>query len=244
MADDAIFERAQFVVDGERRIRENELDTEIAVEQKKRQIRETQMEAEASLRRKKHELESATWRPASTRGGAQGILEKKAANLRMLAERRPPREASWRHSGPPIRASCRSCRIRHGAGQLIAQAFGGIAERAERSASSTFLPTCSQPARERPASERPPRRRLVPNADASRAGDAPYAARRTAGAAQTLSQARYVVERLGGDFADYQASTRPTGSPAHGSWSCSPAMALPGRRPDARSELRLRVDDW
>src|SRR5690349_21413356 len=54
-ADDAVFERRNSAVDGERRIRENELSTEIAVEQKKRQIRETQLEAEASLHAKRHD---------------------------------------------------------------------------------------------------------------------------------------------------------------------------------------------
>src|SRR6267154_459476 len=55
-ADEAIFARRNAAVENERAIKQSELDTEIAVEQKKRTIRETQMEAEASIRRKKNEL--------------------------------------------------------------------------------------------------------------------------------------------------------------------------------------------
>lgn len=58
-ADEAIYARRNAAVEQERAIKENELNTEIAVENKKRQIRETQMEAEKSVQQKKHELEEA-----------------------------------------------------------------------------------------------------------------------------------------------------------------------------------------
>src|SRR5258705_8634246 len=48
-ADEAIYARRNSAVEQERAIKENELNTEIAVENKKRQIRETQMEAERSV---------------------------------------------------------------------------------------------------------------------------------------------------------------------------------------------------
>lgn len=51
-ADQAIYSRRNAAVEQERAIRENELDTEIAVEQKQRQVRETQMEAERSIKEK------------------------------------------------------------------------------------------------------------------------------------------------------------------------------------------------
>src|SRR5437660_11851099 len=44
-------------VEQQRAIKENELNTEIAVENKKRQIRETQMEAERAVQEKKHVVE-------------------------------------------------------------------------------------------------------------------------------------------------------------------------------------------
>jgi len=58
-ADDAIYSRRNASVEQERVIKENELNTEIAVEQKKRQIKETQKEAEKSVQRKEHEIQNA-----------------------------------------------------------------------------------------------------------------------------------------------------------------------------------------
>lgn len=58
-ADEAIYSRRNAAVEQERNIKENELNTEIAVENKKRQIRETQMDAEKSVQQKKRELEES-----------------------------------------------------------------------------------------------------------------------------------------------------------------------------------------
>jgi len=58
-ADEAIYSRRNSAVEQERAIKENELNTEIAVENKKRQIRETQMEAERSVQEKQHQLQQA-----------------------------------------------------------------------------------------------------------------------------------------------------------------------------------------
>ena len=56
-ADEAIYARRNSAVEQERAIKENELNTEIAVENKKRQIRETQMEAERAVQEKRHVVE-------------------------------------------------------------------------------------------------------------------------------------------------------------------------------------------
>jgi hypothetical protein len=56
-ADEAIYARRNSAVEQERAIKENELNTEIAVENKKRQIRETQMEAERSVQEKEHQVQ-------------------------------------------------------------------------------------------------------------------------------------------------------------------------------------------
>jgi SPFH domain / Band 7 family len=53
-ADEAVYARRNSAVEQERAIKENELKTEIAVENKKREIRETQMEAERAVQEKKH----------------------------------------------------------------------------------------------------------------------------------------------------------------------------------------------
>jgi hypothetical protein len=58
-ADQAIYARRNAAVEQERAIKENELNTEIAVENKKRQIREAQMDAERAVQEKKRQLQEA-----------------------------------------------------------------------------------------------------------------------------------------------------------------------------------------
>lgn len=58
-ADTAIYQRRNFAVEQERGIKENELQTEIAVEEKQRQIRETQMNAEIAVQEKQKLVEEA-----------------------------------------------------------------------------------------------------------------------------------------------------------------------------------------
>jgi len=55
-ADDALYERRNASIEQERRVKENELSTEIAVETKKKQIRETQLDAERTVNRKRNEM--------------------------------------------------------------------------------------------------------------------------------------------------------------------------------------------
>lgn len=56
-ADEAIYARRNSAVEQERSIKENELSTEIAVENKKRQIKEAQMEADRSVRERRRQIE-------------------------------------------------------------------------------------------------------------------------------------------------------------------------------------------
>jgi SPFH domain / Band 7 family len=53
-ADEAVYARRNSAVEQERAIKENELNTDIAVENKKRQIRETQMEANRAVQEKEN----------------------------------------------------------------------------------------------------------------------------------------------------------------------------------------------
>ncbi|OAA83968.1 SPFH domain-containing protein [Clostridium ljungdahlii] len=55
-ADEAIYERRNASIEQERRVKENEYNTEIAVENKKKQVRETQLEAERTFQQKQNEL--------------------------------------------------------------------------------------------------------------------------------------------------------------------------------------------
>lgn len=56
-ADDAVYVRRNAAIEQERAVKENELNTEIAVETKKRQIRETQMEAEKAVLEKRQQIQ-------------------------------------------------------------------------------------------------------------------------------------------------------------------------------------------
>lgn len=58
ISDDAVYERRNASIEQERRVMENEYNTEIAVENKHRQVRETKLDAEQAEMRKKNELKS------------------------------------------------------------------------------------------------------------------------------------------------------------------------------------------
>jgi hypothetical protein len=73
-------------VEQERGIKENELNTEIAVENKKRQIREAQMDAEKSVQQKQRELREAEM-------AAKIALEEKNKELVALATANAREEA-------------------------------------------------------------------------------------------------------------------------------------------------------
>ena len=58
-ADDAIYQRRNFAVEQERKIKENELQTQISIEEKNRLIREEQMNAEIAVQEKQQVIEEA-----------------------------------------------------------------------------------------------------------------------------------------------------------------------------------------
>lgn len=134
-ADDAIFLRRNAAVNNERAIRESELDTEVAVEQKRRQIRETQMEAEASLREKKAQLRLADMETdISVETRRTDFVARNAQNTRALAEAEAHRVAAVMDAlqKTDVRVIQALAAAGMAPGQLIAQAFGGLAERAEK----------------------------------------------------------------------------------------------------------------
>jgi len=59
-ADEAIYMRRNAAVEQERAIKENELNTEIAVENKRRQVREAEMDAKRAVHAKQQEIERAS----------------------------------------------------------------------------------------------------------------------------------------------------------------------------------------
>lgn len=55
-ADEAIYERRNASIEQERKVKENEFNTEIAIENKKKQVKETQLEAERAVQQKQNQL--------------------------------------------------------------------------------------------------------------------------------------------------------------------------------------------
>lgn len=134
-ADDAIYARRNAAVENERAIRESELDTEVAVELKQRTIRETRMAAEASLREKEAALKASDLEARiALEGRRKEFVGLEADNTRTSAEAEAFRVAAVMKAvgsaDPKIVQALASAGM--APAQLIALAFGGIAEKAER----------------------------------------------------------------------------------------------------------------
>src|SRR5439155_7453225 len=86
-ADDAIYTRRNNAVEQERKIRENELNTEVAVETKQREIEETKLAGLIALEERRRELVSTEAANSRTRADAQAYAVK--ATLEPLARLDP-----------------------------------------------------------------------------------------------------------------------------------------------------------
>lgn len=135
-ADEAIYARRNAAVDLERTIKENELNTEIAVEQKKRQVRESQMAADIAVE------EQRTTLVAAKVENERKETESRAAALEAILE--PIKSVDWRtliavNSGMDSKL-------------MISLAFQQLAENAgkigELNVSPELLTTLLRPSRE------------------------------------------------------------------------------------------------
>lgn len=134
-ADSAIYARRNAAVENERAIKQSELDTEIAVEQKKRVIRETQMDAEASVQQRRAQLREAELASnIQLEEQRKQLVRANAENVRTAAEAEAFRIAAsleaLQSADPRIIQALAAVGMEPR--QLIAQAFGGLAERAEK----------------------------------------------------------------------------------------------------------------
>ena len=134
-ADEAVYARRNSAVEQERAIRENELNTEIAVENKKRQIREAQMDAERAVQEKQHQLQQAEM-------AANIELEEKNKQLVTLAVENTKAEADAKAygvgavmkalEGVDSKVLQALASVGMQPDQLVALAFQGLAERADK----------------------------------------------------------------------------------------------------------------
>jgi hypothetical protein len=116
-ADDAVYLRRNAAVENERAIRESELKTEALVQEKKRDLRDKDMQAAVALETRRKEF-----------------VERNAENTRTLAEAEAHRlraaMSALEAADPRIVQALAAAGMQPQ--QLIAQAFGGIAERADK----------------------------------------------------------------------------------------------------------------
>lgn len=134
-ADEAIYLRRNAAVEQERAIKENELNTEVAIENKKRQIREAQMDAEKSVQQKQRELREAEM-------ATRIALEEKNRELLSISTTNAREEADAKAYG--ISATMKALaeadpKILHAltsanmdASQLVAMAFQDLAVNADK----------------------------------------------------------------------------------------------------------------
>jgi regulator of protease activity HflC (stomatin/prohibitin superfamily) len=132
-ADEAVYLRRNAAVEQERAIKENELNTEIAVENKKRLVREAQMDAERAVQEKRREMRKMEM-------ATQVALEQNRRELVTLSAENTRHEADARAYGlsavlkplagldPALVQSLAS--VGMDPGQLVAQAFRQLAESA------------------------------------------------------------------------------------------------------------------
>jgi regulator of protease activity HflC (stomatin/prohibitin superfamily) len=132
-ADEAIYARRNAAVEQERAIKENELNTEIAVENKKRQIREKQMETEMLVQEKQREIQEAEM-------AGKIALEEQNKALVLLSTANAREEADTRayaisavmkslsDTDPKILQAL--AEVGMNPGQLVALAFKALAENA------------------------------------------------------------------------------------------------------------------
>jgi len=142
-ADQAVYARRNAAVEQERAIKENELNTEIAVENKKREIREAQMEAEKAVQQKQHELRDAEM-------ASKVALEQKNSELVAVATANARQEADAKAyavsgvmkalGGVDSKTLQALASVGMDSSQLIALAFRDLASGAEKIAQLNVSP--------------------------------------------------------------------------------------------------------
>lgn len=124
-ADEAIYARRNTAVELERQIKENELQTEIAVEQKRRQVRETKLQADIAVEQERAKLVDR--RVENERKESQA----RAETLHAMLE--PIKEVDWR-----TLLAARSGGL--DSRQLIAMAFRDLADNAGKIGNLNITP--------------------------------------------------------------------------------------------------------
>jgi len=146
-ADEAIYKRRNAAVEQERAIRENELNTEVAVENKKRQIREAKIDADRMVQEKRQLMKQD-----EIKGRIE--LERKNQELVALSVKNKKEEADvqayamdavmgvYKHVDPRIMQALANVRMEPA--QLIAASFQNLANNADKIGNLNIAPELLQ----------------------------------------------------------------------------------------------------
>lgn len=134
-ADDALYERRNASIEQERRVKENELNTEISVEEKKKQIRETEIATRRMILEKESELERIRIdAEVELERKRQELAELRLENTKKAADGEAYRIASvmaaYGRLSPEVLVALAALNMEPG--QLIAQAFDKLALNSEK----------------------------------------------------------------------------------------------------------------
>jgi hypothetical protein len=142
-SDEAIFLRRNYAVDQERMIRESELNTEIAVENKNREIQETRMETERLAMQKQLEMKEAQFNFEIQQEEKNLELvdlktrnEKAEADARAYALRQVMKV--YEEMNPEVLKALANAGL--DSGRLMALAFQGIADKADKIGNLNITP--------------------------------------------------------------------------------------------------------
>ncbi len=134
-SDLAIFERRNSALENERAIRESELNTEIAVEMKNREIREARMNADLAIQSKKQEMAEADLNfRIGQEEKSRDLVQLKTENEKLEADAKAYAVSALMRSFDGASKDVLQVLLTSGmpSNQLIAMAFQGIAERADK----------------------------------------------------------------------------------------------------------------
>jgi hypothetical protein len=142
-SDQAIFQRRNYAVEQERIIRESELNTEIAVEHKNRQIRETKLETERLARQKELAMkeEQIKFEIQQEQRNSE-LVDLKARNEKIEADAKAYalKEIMKVYEGMNVETLKALASGALDSGRLMALAFQGIADKAEKIGNLNITP--------------------------------------------------------------------------------------------------------
>lgn len=146
-ADEAIYERRNAAIEQERIIKENELSTEIAVEEKKKQIKEKQLEAQRTVQQKSNQLKEEQINfDTELESKKNDLVELVAKNLKVEADSKAYELESVikviEETDPAIIEALASIDMQPN--KLIAMAFKGIADKADKIGQLNITPDLLQ----------------------------------------------------------------------------------------------------